>query len=189
MSLRAWIDPLRVLFRPTPSTFEDLAKDCERKLPPLFLWFLVSLSAGCIAGSRALWTSPEFTGILMTIIIVPLGIILWAISVQWIAGWIFRRKKDRRLELACALGWVSIAGFLANSLVSLIPGIGSILAHAANVYFLALAAIAVHAITKLKVWESAAAAILGAVIGLVATLCALVFGFSLLRTTSGMFLP
>jgi hypothetical protein len=187
---RNWLTAFaRILVRPTLSTFTELAEDSTEKFQGLVFWLLVSSLISYSVGYLATRGGLSLPGAFLTIIIVPIGVLIWATCIHVIYQKVFKRKKDFHSELVYVLGCIAVIVLLLNTLVVLLPAIGTYLGYATYLYGLGLAAIAVHSITQLKIWETITTVVVGSLLGLGAVICFVAFIFSLSNTNSRLFGP
>lgn len=188
--VHSWLNALgRILLRPTPATFRQLADDAEGKFAGLILWLVITASVNYAIGNLVTGGALLASTLFLAIILIPVAVLIWATAVHLVYQRVLRRKKEYHLEFVYVLGCIAILTLTLNTVGYAVPVVGPFLAGGAYLYGLVIASIAVQAITKLNPWPSVGAVLLGSLLGLGATACSVIFMYSLSATNAGIFGP
>lgn len=169
----------KVLFRPTPRTFVELAENASGKFSTAVFWLFVTAVFSYLLSHFISEDKPSIGGLLVLILAVPFATLTWATSIHFCYQKLFKQSKDLLLELIYALTCIGVVFLILNTALVHIPQVGEVMGYLTGVHAFLLAVLAVSSITKLKIWQSVMAVTLGTILGICVTVFGLMFFFIL----------
>jgi hypothetical protein len=160
--LRAWLVTFgMIVIKPLPQTFVSESKKAKGKFSSAVAWVVFDVIATLIFTYFIAHRTYSFDTILLTILVLPIAILIFAFCIYKMYLQLFGGKQDCHQKILYLIVGILVPFLLINQLVSFIPKIGIILSLITLIYPFILIIVAVMAITKLKIWQSIVAVLIG----------------------------
>jgi hypothetical protein len=165
--MKDWVTTFGVIVaKPFPATFIAEAEKAKGKFNSAVAW--VALVAVILEVNYLIALGHfSLSRILKAVLFVPIVFIFSVFCIHMFYQRFFGRKKDYHEELLYLIVGIFVPFTLAATFVAYIPRIGEFLSWMAVGYAIILTVIAVKAITKLKVWQSAIVVFSGLVVAII----------------------
>ncbi len=181
----------KILVRPLPSTFQELAEYPNIHFALVIVW-LVGAELVAFAADWLLGNGVKIVSLISGIFIVPLTLLIWVFCIHTLYLKMFHRKMDRYMPLL----FVMAASLMASEILSVLmvgiyktflPQIGPYLVWINTVYLVVLIVIAACGVLTLKLWQSVVATLLGALMAGLLSLLFQAFTGGMLSTMPRLF--